>query len=117
MVVMARDAMEYTCETAADEARRTTAFRNYTGRLRKSIKGGLYKTSGPGIVGVLTAGDDDASPGKQGWETPSRTYSVFVELGTAQRPPHAFVHPTVLEIGYRGVLSQALQRRFEQWRA
>jgi len=117
MTVIARDAMDYTCNLAAEEARRTTAFRNYTGRLRASIKGGTRPSVSPIIMGALTAGTDDADPGRSGWETPSRVYSVFVELGTSRRSPHAFIRPAMIDIATRGELAQAMRRRLERWRA
>ena len=117
MVIMARDAMEYTVEQGEQEAKRTTAFRNYTGRLRVSIRSGLIQATGPVIIGVITAGKDDAQSGRSGWETPSREYSVYVELGTSKRPPHPFIHPAAVGVGARNLLGHALARRFSTWRA
>lgn len=109
--IIARGAMDETMRAAEDEAKRTTAFKNYTGRLRASIRGGIQDTSPTRITGVLTAGADDASS-TPGWETPSRTYSVHVELGMARRPPHAFIAPTMRTIASQGLLGRALQHRF-----
>ena len=114
---MARAAMEHTCAQAEQEAKRTTAFKNYTGRLRASIAGGIQDVQPTAVIGVLTAGKKDAQPGRSGWETASEEYSVYVELGTSRRSPHAFIHPAMLDIGGKGLLGQDLRQRVERWRA
>ena len=113
---MAEHAMEITMREAEDQGKRTTAFHNVTGRLRASIRAGLTKHTTERIAGALTAGDNDAEPGRAGWETPSFEYAPHIELGTSRRSPHPYIWPTMLYIAAQNVLGRALKAQFRSWR-
>ena len=112
---MAERAMEVPMQEAEAQGKRTTAFQNYTGRLRRSIRAGLTKHTPDRIAGALTAGDNDAQPGRVGWETPSFEYAPLVELGTARRSPHAYIWPTMVSIAAQNILGRALQAQLKRW--
>ena len=112
---MAERAMQVTMQEAEAQGKRTTAFQNQTGRLRGSIRAGLTKHTPDRIAGALTAGDNDAQPGRAGWETPSYEYAPFVELGTGLRSPHPYIWPTMLYIAAQNVLGRAMQAEFRGW--
>ena len=107
--------MEITMREAEDQGKRTTAFHNVTGRLRRSIRAGLTKHTRERIAGALTAGDNDAEPGRAGWETPSYEYAPMIELGTSRRPPRSYIWSTMLYIAAQGVLSKAIRAEFRSW--
>ena len=113
---MAERAMEVTMQEAEAQGKRTTAFRNYTGRLRRSIRAGLTKHTPDRIAGALTAGDNDAQPGRAGWETPSYEYGPMVELGTSRRSPHPYIWPTMVSIAAQNILGRALQAELKRWK-
>ena len=113
--LMAEHAMEITMREAEDQGKRTTAFHNVTGRLRASIRAGLTKHTPERIAGALTAGDNDAQPGRTGWETPSYEYAPHVELGSAGRPPRSYIWSTMVYIAAQGVLERAMQAEFRSF--
>jgi len=107
------DAVNFTALTAEAEAKRTKAFTDQTGRLRNSIMGGLVSLEGKQIVGALTAGKSDASPGGSGpFATASMLYAPFVELGTSKMSPHAFIWPAMQAIRSKRILEKAVQAQF-----
>ena len=112
---MALRAMERTMQEAEAQGKRTTAFQNQTGRLRRSIRGGIVAATPDMVIGALSAGDEDAQPGREGWETPSAEYGPMIELGTSRRPPHPFVRPTIVAIGSQGILPRAMREEFKRF--
>mgnify|MGYP001562624193 CR=1 FL=1 len=112
---MALHAMEVTMQEAEAQGKRTTAFQNQTGRLRRSIRGSIVAATQDHVIGALSAGDQDAQPGRAGWETPSAEYGPYIELGTSRRSPHPFVRPTILQIAGQNVLGRAMRVEFRSF--
>lgn len=114
--LMSREAMQAVAREAEEECRRTTAFHDRTGRLRRSIRAGVLNASPLRTVIGLTAGADDAEPGRGGdWATSSRTYAPMVELGTSRQAPRPFLGPTMRTLAARGEVHKAFQTRWRRW--
>ena len=108
-------AMESTMQEAQAQGRRTTAFHNVTGRLRASIRGGVLEENDRLVVGALTAGANDAQPGRTGWEMPSNEYGPLIELGTARRSPRPFIWPTMVYIAGQNVLGRSMRAEYRKF--
>ena len=102
-------------QEAEAQGQRTTAFQNQTGRLRRSIRGGIVAATQDIVIGALSAGDEDAQPGRAGWETPSAEYGPMIELGTSLRAPRPFVRPTILQIAGQNILGRAVREEFKRF--
>mgnify|MGYP001568285755 CR=1 FL=1 len=91
-------AVDATMQRAAEIGQGTTAFNNRTGRLRRSIRGGLTEHTLTQVTGAVTAGADDAQPGRgEDWETPSNEYAPLIELGWSRSHPRPFIHPAFIQ--------------------
>ena len=109
------DAVNLTTLQAEQQAKRTTAFKDRTGRLRNSIQGGLVSIEGGQIVGALTAGKNDAAPGKGGyWVAASMEYAPHVEIGTSKMAPHAFIWPAMQSVRNKRILERAVKAQFDR---
>lgn len=98
--VMAERAMDRTMVVARDICRETTAFRDETGNLRRSIDSGVVESTQSYVVGALSAG----YPG----HGDSARYAGWVELGhggPAPAPPHPYIGPTMKIVHAMGVLA------------
>ena len=96
---------------------RTTAFHNRTGRLRASIRAGVIERSVAHVVGALTAGAQDAAPGRgPEWATPSWDYAPIVELGTGRSSPRPYIWTTMVQMTAQDTLRRAMQAEFRSWR-
>ena len=114
---IAQAAMEETMRQAQDVGKRTTAFHNRTGRLRASIRAGVEVATTDRVVGVLTAGADDAQPGRgDDWVAASREYAPALELGTGRSSPRPFIAPTMRQVLADGVLHRALAQHWGSFR-
>lgn len=103
-------AVIFTMFQAEQEAKRTTAFHDRTGRLRNSIQGGLVSIQSKHIVGGLTAGKNDANPGRGAeWATASMEYAPYVELGTARMSPRPFLWPATQAVRNKRILERAVE--------
>jgi len=114
---MSRQAMDVTMREAEAQGKRTTAFHDRTGRLRASIRAGILEETPTHVDGALTAGSQDASPGRgPDWEVPSYTYAPYIELGTSRHPPMPFIRPTMVTIGAQNILGKAVRDQWRRWR-
>lgn len=112
---MAERAMDVTMQEAEAQGKRTTAFQNQTGRLRRSIRAGLVPAPPETVIGALTAGAEDAQPGRTGWETPSSAYGPLIELGSGSRSPRPYIWPTILSVAGQNTLGRAIREEFKRF--
>jgi hypothetical protein len=107
MPSIAKAAMEKTMDTARDICKETTAFRDRTGNLRRSIDAGVEGANQSGVTGVLSAGSSEHGT--------SDEYAGFVELGhygPYPAAPHPYIAPTMQQIIGSGVLAHNLTEEF-----
>lgn len=97
---IAAKAMERTMRIAKDLCQETTAFRDETGNLRRSIDAGVVEYSETSVVGALSAGYPDHGD--------SARYAGWVELGHGGRapaPPHPYIAPTMRTVDGMNVIA------------
>lgn len=103
MPIISLAAMEGTMAHAKDLCKNTTAFKDRTGNLRRSIDAGVVDADGNSVTGALSAGYPEHGD--------SDVYAGLVELGH-EKPnraaPHPYISPTMDIIIGTGVLANQI---------
>lgn len=104
---IATAAMQKTMDEAKAICKDTTAFKDQTGDLRRSIDAGLTDADGNQIEGILSAGSPNHGR--------SHEYAGLVELGHEgpnRAAPHPYIEPTMVQVDDTGVLANNLIGEF-----